>query len=104
MITPWPVSTSPCSSRPSFEMRRSRSRNPNTRTSQSSAAGPSAYAIIGITPGKSLTSYLGRTILAEDAAQHTAALADGDVVSQRRLEHRHEVVRPACGLLDVRQV
>src|SRR5581483_543025 len=104
MITPWPVSTSPCSRRPSLETRRSRSRKPNTFTSQSRAAGPSAYAIIGMTAGYSLISSLRWAVFAKDSAQDPAALPDRHVVRERGLEHRHQVVRAPGRGLDRRQV
>src|SRR5450759_444963 len=43
-------------------------------------------------------------VLAEHRAQHRAALADRRVVRQRRLERKHQVVRPARGAFELGKV
>src|SRR5437870_1665620 len=39
-------------------------------------------------------------VFTENSAQHCAALADGQVVRERRLQHRHQVLAPARRALD----
>src|SRR5205807_9949138 len=39
-------------------------------------------------------------VFTENSAQHCAALADGQVVRERRLQHRHQVLAPPRRALD----
>lgn len=72
MINPSPTSNSPCMSRPLGSHMRVRSRNPKAFTSQSSAATPSSYEIIGMTVGVSVDIRITLVRLAppESLSQH----------------------------------
>src|SRR5438552_13189581 len=59
MIRPPPASISPCASTPSPPIIRETSTKPKASASQSIAAGPSSYAIIGITPCIMSPAFLG---------------------------------------------
>src|SRR6267143_3336294 len=104
MMRPSPSSSSPWVRRPSGATRRSTSTKPNAAISQSIAALPSSYAIIGTTNvmGSLLSSScnLGGLVFPPHLSERRAAFADGDVVGQGGLERRHQVLGTARPALD----